>query len=222
MSHVSLRRPFVVAAVLATALAFGPGASTAQAQDKVYALAELETPPRLRSTVEAGRLISESYPEELKRRGVGGMVEVQFIVDASGKVQPGSVEVLDATNPCPCARNSTSWPSAAPSRELGGGAARLKAQHDQGQALRPRAPRRPARRRLVRRARSLRHPPIARRGLDAQRPLGDGVVTGYGKIDGRIVYVFSQDFTVFGGSLSEATRRRSARSWTSRCRTAPR
>ena len=33
---------------------------------------------------------------------------------------------------------------------------------------------------------------------------GDGVVTGYGKIDGRIVYVFSQDFTVFGGSLSEA------------------
>src|SRR5262249_3613699 len=34
--------------------------------------------------------------------------------------------------------------------------------------------------------------------------LGDGVVTGYGKIDGRLVYVFSQDFTVFGGSLSEA------------------
>jgi propionyl-CoA carboxylase beta chain len=34
--------------------------------------------------------------------------------------------------------------------------------------------------------------------------LGDGVVTGYGRIDGRIVYVFSQDFTVFGGSLAEA------------------
>ncbi len=33
---------------------------------------------------------------------------------------------------------------------------------------------------------------------------GDGVVTGYGRIDGRLVYVFSQDFTVFGGSLSEA------------------
>jgi propionyl-CoA carboxylase beta chain len=41
-------------------------------------------------------------------------------------------------------------------------------------------------------------------GLDKQRFLGDGVVTGYGKIDGRLVYVFSQDFTVFGGSLSEA------------------
>ncbi|GAB4402787.1 MAG: acyl-CoA carboxylase subunit beta [Bacteroidia bacterium] len=41
-------------------------------------------------------------------------------------------------------------------------------------------------------------------GLDEQRILGDGVVTGYGKISGRLVYVFSQDFTVFGGSLSEA------------------
>ncbi len=41
-------------------------------------------------------------------------------------------------------------------------------------------------------------------GLDKQHYLGDAVVTGYGKIDGRGVFVFSQDFTVFGGSLSEA------------------
>lgn len=41
-------------------------------------------------------------------------------------------------------------------------------------------------------------------GLDKQRYPGDGVVTGTGKIDGRLVCVFSQDFTVFGGSLSEA------------------
>lgn len=40
-------------------------------------------------------------------------------------------------------------------------------------------------------------------GLDKQKFLGDGVVTGYGTIAGRLVYVFSQDFTVFGGSLSE-------------------
>jgi propionyl-CoA carboxylase beta chain len=40
-------------------------------------------------------------------------------------------------------------------------------------------------------------------GLDANRPYGDGVVTGYGTIDGRQVCVFSQDFTVFGGSLGE-------------------
>jgi acetyl-CoA carboxylase carboxyltransferase component len=41
-------------------------------------------------------------------------------------------------------------------------------------------------------------------GLDKQRYYGDSVVTGFGKIDGRLVYVFAQDFTVFGGSLSEA------------------
>ena len=40
-------------------------------------------------------------------------------------------------------------------------------------------------------------------GMDKQKLLGDGVVTGYGKVNGRLVYVYSQDFTVFGGSLSE-------------------
>ncbi len=88
--------------------------------------------------------------------------------------------------------------------ELGGGAARLKAQHDKGKLS--------ARERLdvlldegsfVEIDRFVTHRSHDF-GLDAQRPLGDGVVAGYGKIDGRIVYVFSQDFTVFGGSLSEA------------------
>ncbi len=41
-------------------------------------------------------------------------------------------------------------------------------------------------------------------GIDAHRIPGDGVVTGYGTVNGRLVFVFSQDFTVFGGSLSEA------------------
>ncbi|MGC1906787.1 MAG: acyl-CoA carboxylase subunit beta [Candidatus Acidiferrum sp.] len=40
-------------------------------------------------------------------------------------------------------------------------------------------------------------------GMQDQRPAGDGFVTGFGKIDGRLIYVFAQDFTVFGGSLSE-------------------
>jgi propionyl-CoA carboxylase beta chain len=40
-------------------------------------------------------------------------------------------------------------------------------------------------------------------GLESNRPLGDGVITGTGRIHGRTVCVFSQDFTVFGGSLSE-------------------
>ena len=41
-------------------------------------------------------------------------------------------------------------------------------------------------------------------GLDDEKYLGDGVVTGHGLIDGRLVFVYAQDFTVFGGSLSEA------------------
>jgi propionyl-CoA carboxylase beta chain len=88
--------------------------------------------------------------------------------------------------------------------ELGGGEARVKAQHDKGKLS--------ARERLdallddgsfVELDRFVTHR-SSDFGLDETRPYGDGVVTGYGRIDGRIVYVFSQDFTVFGGSLSEA------------------
>ncbi|HOM37519.1 MAG TPA: carboxyl transferase domain-containing protein, partial [Bacteroidales bacterium] len=45
-------------------------------------------------------------------------------------------------------------------------------------------------------------------GLDKEQYLGDGVVTGYGTINGRLVYVFSQDFTVLGGSLSETNAKK--------------
>ena len=41
-------------------------------------------------------------------------------------------------------------------------------------------------------------------GMQEQKLPGDGFVTGYGRIDGRLVFLFAQDFTVFGGSLSEA------------------
>ena len=45
-------------------------------------------------------------------------------------------------------------------------------------------------------------------GMETQKIPGDGVVTGWGTINGRIVYVFAKDFTVFGGSLSEAHARK--------------
>ncbi|HEY8170777.1 MAG TPA: acyl-CoA carboxylase subunit beta [Candidatus Limnocylindria bacterium] len=88
--------------------------------------------------------------------------------------------------------------------QLGGGAARLEQQHARGKLT--------ARERLdlllddesfteidafvTHRASEF--------GLDEERYLGDGVVTGFGRIDGRLVFVYSQDFSVFGGSLSEA------------------
>src|SRR5213082_3503458 len=88
--------------------------------------------------------------------------------------------------------------------ELGGGADRIKTQRDKGKLT--------ARERLdalldpgsfVELDRFVTHR-ATDFGLAEQKVLGDGVVTGYGKIDGRLIYVFSQDFTVFGGSLSEA------------------
>jgi propionyl-CoA carboxylase beta chain len=87
--------------------------------------------------------------------------------------------------------------------EQGGGAKRLKAQHEKGKLS--------ARERLdllldegsfVEFDRFVVHRSTDF-GLEEQKVYGDGVVTGYGRIEGRLVYVFSQDFTVFGGSLSE-------------------
>jgi propionyl-CoA carboxylase beta chain len=88
--------------------------------------------------------------------------------------------------------------------EQGGGEARLKQQHDRGKLT--------ARERIaelldagsfveldkfvVHRSNNF--------DLQKQRYLGDGVITGYGTIDGRKIFIFSQDFTIFGGSLSES------------------
>src|SRR5438876_274272 len=88
--------------------------------------------------------------------------------------------------------------------ELGGGAERIKVQHEKGKMT--------ARERLdalldpgtfVELDRFVTHRSMDF-GLADEKYLGDGVVTGYGRIEGRLVYVFAQDFTVFGGSLSEA------------------
>jgi acetyl-CoA carboxylase carboxyltransferase component len=49
---------------------------------------------------------------------------------------------------------------------------------------------------------------VTRFGLADKRPAGDGVVAGWGRIQGRLVYVFAQDFTVFGGALGEAHARK--------------
>ena len=55
-------------------------------------------------------------------------------------------------------------------------------------------------------------------GVEDNRSYGDGVVTGYGTVDGRQVGVFSQDFTVFRrGRWARCSPRRSARSWTCAC-----
>jgi len=88
--------------------------------------------------------------------------------------------------------------------EQGGGEARIKRQHDAGKYT--------ARERIdllldpgtFVELDKLKTHRCADFGMQNKKIPGDGVVTGYGKVDGRTVYVFSQDFTVFGGSLSGA------------------
>ncbi len=92
--------------------------------------------------------------------------------------------------------------------QAGGGEARIKRQHETGRST--------ARERLD----ILLDPGSFREldafvrhrehdfGMDKTRPLGDSVVTGWGTVDGRLVYVYSQDFTIVGGSLSEVHARK--------------
>ncbi len=88
--------------------------------------------------------------------------------------------------------------------ELGGGEERIARQHAAGKlTARERLRRLLDEGSFVELDRFVRHR-TSDFGMDKQRPLGDGVVTGYGAIDGRPVFVFAQDFTVFGGSLSGA------------------
>ena len=99
---------------------------------------------------------------------------------------------------------STAWKKSAQAARAGGGARRIEAQHRRGKLT--------ARERLE----LLLDPGsfeewdmfVEHRshdfGIDEHKIPGDGVVTGYGTVNGRLVFVFSQDFTVFGGSLSEA------------------
>jgi propionyl-CoA carboxylase beta chain len=87
---------------------------------------------------------------------------------------------------------------------LGGGARRIKAQHERGKLT--------ARERIellldpdsFEEADMFVEHRCTEFGMAEQSVPGDGVVTGQGTINGRLVFVFAQDFTVFGGSLSEA------------------
>ncbi|MCY4400194.1 MAG: acyl-CoA carboxylase subunit beta [Gemmatimonadetes bacterium] len=87
---------------------------------------------------------------------------------------------------------------------LGGGEERIRAQHDRGKlSARERIDLLLDEESFVELDRFVTHR-STEFGLESKKILGDGVITGYGTIEGRLVHVYSQDFTVFGGSLSEA------------------
>jgi periplasmic protein TonB len=92
-----VRRTVTSLSIVIAILALAPRG--AAAQGAVYAGADLDTPPKLVSPTAAARLVQDSYPEQLKRAGVGGTVQVQFVVDEKGKVEASSIEVVAASLP---------------------------------------------------------------------------------------------------------------------------
>ena len=99
MIHPSRTRSSLLSVAAAALIVFVPAAAKAQDASRTYTLAEVETKPSLASIQTFQRVVSDSYPEDMKRRRMGGVAEIAFIVDATGKVEPGSVEIVDATQP---------------------------------------------------------------------------------------------------------------------------
>lgn len=92
LSGKSLRR-------LLAAVAFAVP-SLVQAQDNtIYSPSELDRPAALSSQEMTARLLARSYPPALQKAGVTGTVQVQFVVDQTGKVDPSTVQVVSSTVP---------------------------------------------------------------------------------------------------------------------------
>jgi TonB family protein len=73
-----------------------PRVTNAQSGDIVYAGSDLDVPPRIASPTAASRTLNNAYPDALRRAGVGGVVQLQFVVGTSGKVEESSVEVIES------------------------------------------------------------------------------------------------------------------------------
>lgn len=93
----ALRRQ--AAAGFVTALLMLAGAPDAAAQEALYSPAELSTLPKIAAPGKVKSLIERTYPPEMKNRGIGGRVQVQFVVGVDGKVEPTSIKVMATTAP---------------------------------------------------------------------------------------------------------------------------
>jgi len=85
-------------APLAIVAALGAAPRLVAAQD-VYGPSDLSAAPKLVSPAAAARLIARSYPEDLRRAGTAGVVSLEFVIGKDGKVESGSVNVVDAPAP---------------------------------------------------------------------------------------------------------------------------
>lgn len=97
MTHMPLHRRAALGGVLVLACLAAP--HTLRAQGEAHDMSELETLPKFSSTGAAARLIQRSYPEAMKRAGINGTVQLEFVVDEKGKVEPNTVQVVAASIP---------------------------------------------------------------------------------------------------------------------------
>lgn len=84
---------------LATTLLCLSAPRLARAQGEVYGGDELSAAPKLVSAATTARLVARSYPEDLRRSSTGGAVQLIFVIDKDGHVEPSSIEVVSAPVP---------------------------------------------------------------------------------------------------------------------------
>ena len=98
--HTSSDRRFRrLSTAVAVAFALVAAPRLAAAQDAVFGGEDLTSPPKLVSAAAAARLVARSFPEEMRRAGTGGTVQLQFVIGKDGKVEPSSIEVVQAPAP---------------------------------------------------------------------------------------------------------------------------
>lgn len=99
MQTPSVRRVRSLTSAVAVAFALIALPRLAAAQAEVYGGEDLTSPPKLVSAASVARLVARSYPEDARRSGTGGTVQLQFVIGKDGKVETGSVEVLATPMP---------------------------------------------------------------------------------------------------------------------------
>ncbi|MHB0949398.1 MAG: energy transducer TonB [Gemmatimonadaceae bacterium] len=92
-------RQIAAALAVAATIVLVPARLHAQSAEGIFELDDLTKQPKLAAPAAAAGLIARAYPSALRAAGVGGMVQLAFIVDTAGKVEKNSVEVLVASAP---------------------------------------------------------------------------------------------------------------------------
>lgn len=85
--------------LLALVACLGAPSLAAAQEEQIYNPSELDSPPRLSSQEMTARLLARSYPADLQKAGVSGIVQVEFVVDKTGKVDPKSIKVVSSSVP---------------------------------------------------------------------------------------------------------------------------